>query len=135
MRIDVEDILRKDDQVGELANLERAFRFFAPAGKRRSERITINYLRHGQSLLGDKTCHGLTLGRLASHRGLNPFPRIESNDGPIAAESEAASRIRDALPGPRPGSPIRAAIPSPDVHRIGIRVRMERLHAGDDAEL
>src|ERR1700674_1543317 len=110
MRIDVENILRKDDQVGKLADLERAFRFFAAAGKRRSERVTLNRLRHGQSLLGDKTRFRFTFRRLASHSGLNPFPRIESDDGPIAAEGQAAACIRDALPGPRARSAIGAGI-------------------------
>src|SRR5437879_12709618 len=100
MWIYVEDILRKDDQVSKLADLERAFRFFAAAGKRRSERVTLNCLRHGQSLLGDKTRCRFTFRRLASHSGLNHFPRIQSHDRPIAAEGQAASCIRDAPPGP-----------------------------------
>src|SRR5258706_13071320 len=56
----VEDILRKDDQVGELADLERAFRLFAAAGDSRSQRIAINHLRHGQALLRHKARFGLT---------------------------------------------------------------------------
>jgi len=35
-RLHVENILRKDNEVGELANLKRAFRFFAAAGECRS---------------------------------------------------------------------------------------------------
>src|SRR6266478_4893368 len=50
----VEDILRKDDQVGELADLERAFRLFAAARDSPSQGIAINHLRHGQALLRHK---------------------------------------------------------------------------------
>src|SRR2546427_7834866 len=76
-----------------------------------------------------------TFRRLASHSGLHPGPRIESHDRPIAAEGQAASCIRDALPGPGTRSAIGAGIPRPDFQRVGIRVRMERLHAGDNPEL
>src|SRR5260370_36477705 len=134
IRFYVKDVLRQDDDVGELADLDRTFRFFAVAGKRRSERITLNRLRHGQSLLGDKAPFRFTFRRLSRNCALNPLPRIERNDGPIAAEGQAASSIRDAFPGPGARSAIGAGIARPDVQRVGIRVRMERLHAGDDPE-
>src|SRR5260370_20545937 len=57
----VEDILRKDDQVGELADLELAFRLFAAARHSRSQRIAINHLLHRQSLLRHKARFMLTL--------------------------------------------------------------------------
>src|SRR5437879_2985122 len=47
VRVNVEDILRKNDQVGKLADFQRAFRFFAASGKRCSEGVAVNCLRHG----------------------------------------------------------------------------------------
>src|SRR5437870_11011160 len=126
MRVYVEDILRNDDQVGQLVDLQRTFRFFAAAGKRRSQSVALNHLRHRQPLLRNKTGCRFSVRGLASYRGLHPFPRIESDDRPIAAEGQAASGIGDALPSPSAGGAIGAGIARPDVQRIGIRVSMER---------
>src|SRR3982074_1759429 len=70
MRIDIENILRHNNQVSELTGLKRTFRFFAPAGKRCTECVATNDLSHRQSLLGDKSPFGLTLDGLTSHSGL-----------------------------------------------------------------
>ena len=86
-------------------------------------------------MLWNETSLGLAIGGLPSHRGLNSFPRIESHDGPIAAETEVAAGIGNALPHPGSGSALRADIVHPYIKNIGARIRMERLHAGDDPEL
>src|SRR5207244_7171757 len=114
---------------------QRASCLFTPPAKRRSERVAVNRLRHGEPLLGDEACFWLTFQRLARDRSLNSLPRIESHDRPIAAEGQAASCISDALPDPCAGSTIGAGIPRPNVQRVGVGVRMERLHASDYAEL
>src|SRR5438477_10590601 len=101
MRVDVEDILRKNDEVCKLADFQRAFCFFTAPGKRRSERVAGNGLRPGEPLLGDEACFWLTFDRLARDCTLNSFPRIESHDRLIAAAGQAASSISDALPVPR----------------------------------
>src|SRR5213079_575336 len=100
-----------------------------------SESVPVNRLRHGEPLLGDETAFWFAFQRLARDRSLNSLPRVESHDRPIAAEGQVASCIRDAFPDPRAGSTIGAGIPRPNVQRVGVRIRMERLHAGDHAEL
>src|SRR5437899_13033044 len=100
MRVDVEDILRKNDEVGKLTDFQRAFCFFTAPGKRRSERVAVNRLRHGEPLLGDEGCLWLTFQRLARDRSWDSLPRIESHDRPIAADGSPASGIRACLPDP-----------------------------------
>src|SRR5216684_6565112 len=103
--------------------------------KCRSAGITIDCLRDGQALLWNETSLGLVIGSLASRCGLNSFPRIESHDGPVTAEADVPAGIGDTLPDPGAGSALRADIVHPHIKSIGIRIGVQRLHAGDDPEL
>src|SRR2546430_17301342 len=103
MRVDVEDILRKNDEVGKLTDFQRAFCFFTAPGKRRSERVAVNRLRHGEPLLGGEACFWLTFQRFARGRRFNSLPRIESHGRPIAAEGQAGSCSKAGLSSPTRG--------------------------------
>src|SRR5215475_2263694 len=135
MRIDVKNVLRNDNQVGELAHFQRTFGFLAASRKGGTKRVAVNGLRHRQPLFGDESGLRRALRSLPRYRSLNALPRIQRHHWPIAPECQMTSIVRDAFPGPSARSAIGADIACPHVERIGIWIRMQRLHAGNDAEL
>src|SRR5579884_567841 len=118
VRIDLEEILRDDDQVCELAGFERAFRFFAKPGVRGVESIAANSLGDGQPLRRDKAAFGLAFGGLPGDGGLDSFPGIQRNDGPVAAEGVSAAVIGDAFPNPGARSAIGTKMGRPDAKGV-----------------
>ena len=52
MRIDVKNVLRNDNQVGDFTNLDGTFRFFTPSCKRRAQRVGFDGLRNREPLFG-----------------------------------------------------------------------------------
>jgi hypothetical protein len=135
MRVDFEDIVGDDDEIGKLSGFDRTFRLFTPSGVSSTKCIAANRLLNSQALFWNKTSLGFTFGGLPRDRSLNTLPRIQRHNRPIAAESEMPTGIRNTLPGPSARSSIPAGVTRPDVQRIHIRIGMQRLHAGDNAQL
>src|SRR5204863_9962346 len=122
MRIDVKNVLRNDNQVGEFANFQRTFRFFTATRERSSQRVAIDGLLDGQALFRNEAVCRRALCRLPRHRGLDTFPWAESHYRPIAAECQVAASIRDALPCPCSRSAMRTGIARPNAGRVGSRM-------------
>src|ERR1700761_1879577 len=100
VRIDIENILRKDNDVGQFARFDRAFCFLASTGKRCTERIAVHRISDAEALRWHEASFRLAFRRLTSDRSLYTFPRIQSNDRPVAAERKMSPVTGEAFPHP-----------------------------------
>src|ERR1700676_2851051 len=73
MRVDFEDILRDDNEIGKFASLDRTFRLFTPSGMGGAKCVTANRLLDSQPLLRNEASFRLAFRCLTRHRGLNAF--------------------------------------------------------------
>src|SRR5580698_941433 len=118
VRIDIENILRKDNDVSQFARLDGAFGFFATASKRGAERIAVDGICNRNSLRRDKSTRWSPFFRLARNCGLHAFPRIQRNDWPIAAKCEMTAVVGNVLPNPSAPGAIRSDVARPHVERV-----------------
>src|SRR6516162_9998197 len=133
--LDFEDIAVEHNQVRNLADNDGAFGLLAVTGKRGAKSIRFDGLPDGKPLLRNKSTRRLARIGLPGHSGLNAGKRIKRSDGPIAAKDVAAASVPDTIPGPGAGGAIGTYGRHPDLEGLLVRVRVQRLHAGDDREL
>src|SRR5689334_5927875 len=86
--IDRENIIGKDDQVGELAWLDRSFDFFFEAGVGRAHGIRTYCFGDSDLLLWNPTAGMLAVERAAGDRGVDAHQRRHWRDVPIGPEGE-----------------------------------------------
>src|SRR5690348_17212307 len=96
-------------------------------------RVARDCLLEREPLLRHPSAGGLAIARLPGERGLNSVPRIQGNHRPIAPESLAPAALRDRLPRPGAWLAVVSGIFQPDIERVRIGIRVQRLEAGDHA--
>src|SRR5712675_435033 len=127
--------MRNNYDVREFTALDGAFGFLAPAGVCGAKRIAAHGFLHAQPLLRHEAALGLAFRGLTCDGGLHSLPWIQRHHRPIASKRQTPTVLGDALPGPSPRSAVGTGVTRPHVQSVGVRIRMQRLHAGDDAEL
>src|SRR5215470_463611 len=134
-RLDVKQILRHENHVGNLARLEGSFGFFAVPGDGCAESVALDGVRKTDALLRQPTSGRIPVSGLASYRILNSFPGIERDHRPIASEGQDAAGALDALPGEAALRTLWSGVARPDLEYVVVGISMERLKTGDDAQL
>src|SRR5579871_5307646 len=117
-------VLRQDDEIRELAALQRTGRLLSFGRNRRVESVTTDRVLQADPLVRQPAPRRIALDSLPRKRVLRSGPWIQSHNGPVTPKCQRTAALLDASPHPSSLRSLRPNMRNPELRQIVIRIRV-----------